>query len=848
MSGHGGNLRELAKRSGRKPEEILDFSANLNPLGPPEWLRPVVSRALDHVQAYPDPDAAPLVEAVAATLGLSPQCIVVGNGATELINALPRALTPKRIVINPPAYLDYEQAADRADIPIHAVNRDPGDEFQPDWDRLDDELAPGDIVFIGNPNNPTGNLCELARLRDVVAAHTDVTFVLDESFLAFVHYPPDLSQDLPANVVLVRSMTKFYAIPGLRLGYLVASAAIADAVRKQIPEWSVNSIAEAVGIRAIVDDDYATRTRDAVKQLREELCSNLKAIPQLAPCPAVANYVFCRMTCKLPASKLAERMLQKHGIAIRVCSNYRGLDDHCFRVAVRTRDENRRLIDALRIELGHRAQSRAERRTPAIMFQGTSSNAGKSLLTAAFCRILLQDGHRVAPFKAQNMSNNSFSSRDGDEIARAQVLQAQACRMEPDHRISPIILKPSSDVGSQVILRGKPVGNMRVREYNKFKPQAFAEVRNCYDSLCRDYDVIVLEGAGSPGEVNLKADDIVNMRMAAYAKSPVLLVGDIDRGGVFASFVGTMEVMADWERKLLAGFIVNKFRGDASLLQDAYDYVHSHTGRPVLGCVPFAHNHGLPEEDSVSFKSGMLHGAASRDDAVRIGVVDLPHISNFTDLDALVAEPDVDLRVIKLNGDLSELDAVILPGSKNTLDDTRTLNASPMRQHLLDYRGVIIGICGGFQMLGEAVADPHHIESEADTVPALGLLPMQTTMAAEKTLQQTQAIHQPSGLEVHGYEIHHGETKGDTLTQLFDGHPDLGLSNEDCSIWGSYLHGIFDADGFRRYFIDQLRIGRCLEPLGDLQTRYDLEPAIDRLAATVRQNLNLDAIYRIMQL
>ena len=267
------------------------------------------------------------------------------------------------------------------------------------------------------------------------------------------------------------------------------------------------------------------------------------------------------------------------------------------------------------------------------MFQGTGSNAGKSILTAAFCRILLQDGIRVSPFKSQNMSNNSFASRDGHEIARAQVVQAQACRIEPDYRMSPILLKPSSDTGSQVILCGIPVGNMQIGEYDKFKPTAFEKAKECYDSLAGEYDAIVLEGAGSPGEVNLKEDDIANMKMAQHAQSPVLLVGDIDRGGVFAGFIGHYAVFENWERELLAGFVVNKFRGDATLLDNALLYTKEFTGKPVLGVVPYQHNHGLPEEDSVTFKESVPNISIKDQDSVEIAVIDLPHISNFTDFD-----------------------------------------------------------------------------------------------------------------------------------------------------------------------------------------------------------------------
>ncbi len=314
------------------------------------------------------------------------------------------------------------------------------------------------------------------------------------------------------------------------------------------------------------------------------------------------------------------------------------------------------------------------------MFQGTSSNAGKSVLTAALCRILLQDGLRVAPFKSQNMSLNSFVTADGGEMGRAQVVQAQACRLEPDVRMNPILLKPNSDTGCQVIVRGRPVGNMRVMEYVRYKPQAFAAAKECYDSLASQYDAIVLEGAGSPGEVNLKSHDIVNMQMARYAEAPVLIVGDIDRGGVFASFVGTMEVLDQWERAMVAGWIVNRFRGDAGLLTDALDYTLAHTGRAVLGVVPHLAALNIPQEDSVEFKSGALdrHAAGGDDARVEIAVIELPHISNFTDFDALSSEPDVRVRIVRRLEDLggNAVDAIILPGSKNTLGDLEYLKRS----------------------------------------------------------------------------------------------------------------------------------------------------------------------------
>jgi dethiobiotin synthetase len=392
---------------------------------------------------------------------------------------------------------------------------------------------------------------------------------------------------------------------------MVADASTVRRVSELQPPWSVNTLALAVGTRALQDREYLVRTREYVNRQRDYMLRELRKIKGFTVYPGRANFLLLRVDHP-DAPELAGKLLAR-GIAVRDCRNFTGLDDRFIRVAVRTEEENSRLIESIEsIEsveaLDNRSRPRkTTRKTPAIMFQGTSSNAGKSILTAAMCRMLLQDGFRVAPFKSQNMSLNSFVTRNGDEMARAQVVQAQACRIDPETRMNPVLLKPNSDVGSQVIVNGRPAGNMNVEEYIRFKPEAFRAAKEAYDRLAREYDVIVLEGAGSPGEVNLKNHDIVNMNMARYAGSPVLLVGDIDRGGVFASFVGTLEVLEEWERALVAGFVVNRFRGRASLLRDAFDYMEQHTGKPVYGVVPYLARLGLPEEDSLAFNESIFN-------------------------------------------------------------------------------------------------------------------------------------------------------------------------------------------------------------------------------------------------
>jgi cobyric acid synthase CobQ len=447
------------------------------------------------------------------------------------------------------------------------------------------------------------------------------------------------------------------------------------------------------------------------------------------------------------------------------------------------------------------------------------------------------------------MSLNSYVTQDGGEMGRAQVVQAQACHIEPEARMNPVLLKPSSDIGCQVIVGGKPVGHMNVEEYIRFKPEAFRAAQEAYNSLSEEYDAIVLEGAGSPAEVNLKSHDIVNMNMARYARAPVLLVGDIDRGGVYASFVGTMEVLEEWERSLVAGFVVNRFRGRESLLREAHEYTERHTGKTVYGVVPFISQLGLPEEDSVTFKSTPAAKERDLTEGVDIAVIDLPHISNFTDFDALRNEPDVTVRVVRSPRDLGSPDAIILPGSKNVLDDLACLRQSGIDKAILRQAHIaeIVGICGGYQMLGTRIADPAGIESMREETQGLKLLELTTTMAAEKTLVRSVTTH-CSGHSVRGYEIHHGLSNGDGLPPVVVRSDGSVIGSGTDLIWGTYLHGIFDADGFRRWFIDRLRKRRGLDPLGKICAPYNLEPALDRLAEVVRKSIRVSEIYQLMGL
>lgn len=537
----------------------------------------------------------------------------------------------------------------------------------------------------------------------------------------------------------------------------------------------------------------------------------------------------------------------------------------------------------------HTAQSGPGRSLPpALMIQGTCSNAGKSLITAAVCRLLARRGLRVAPFKAQNMALNSFVTSDGKEMGRAQVLQAAACGLAPDVRMNPVLLKPTSNVGSQVIVLGEAVGHMRVGEYLAYKPEAWKAVRRAYRSLAADMDVMVLEGAGSPAEINLKAHDIVNMRMARYAGAHVALVADIDRGGAFAALAGTMALLTRAERGRVGGFILNKFRGDASLLDPALAMLQKRTGKPFWGVVPMLENLRLPEEDSVSFKEGLTPGlrmgqTSGGPGLLDIVVPDLPHLSNATDFDALRDEPGVQLRIVRHADQWGAPHVVILPGSRNTVGDLRFLRRTGLaglvqefaRQCMARGTGALVGICGGLQMLGVEIADPLLIE-EGGCDPGLGLLPLRTRLLAAKRLCRAAGWADAcvTGAErqaVTGYEIHHGETSslhgelsdiagepaaGAVASAVMrvvmtdSGGSALGWGRCDargCArVWGSYLHGLFDEDAFRHAFLRRLRHEAGLPSAPE--TAYSLGPELDRLADAVEAALDMPAILNVLQL
>ncbi len=500
-----------------------------------------------------------------------------------------------------------------------------------------------------------------------------------------------------------------------------------------------------------------------------------------------------------------------------------------------------------------------------LMILGAGSDVGKSILVAALCRIFRQEGIRVAPFKAQNMALNSFITPEGGEMGRAQVVQAQAAGLTPQVDMNPILLKPSSEVGSQVIVHGKVYGNLTARDYYEHKPKLVRKVMESYRRLAAAYDLIVLEGAGSAVELNLKKNDLVNFSMAKRAGAAVLLAADIDRGGVFAATIGTYYLLTRAERRLLQGFIINKFRGDISLFDSGVTIIEQRTQKRVLGVVPYIKDLLLPQEDSVALERKMGRTVDSAAHNVYIGVIRLPHISNYTDFDPLEQEPGVSVSYLDHHDVLDNLDLIILPGTKNTIADLLYLQRTGLEKKIQDFAehgGRVIGICGGFQMLGQAVRDPLGVEGTVPEAAGLGLLPIVTDMAGEKTTTQVGARF--LGLKneaplVAGYEIHMGLTEptgeGRAAFQIehrLNEEVSLwdGWATPDFRIWGSYIHGLFDSDAFRQAWTADLRREKGLE--GSASGNYIFEKfqeeQFDRLATVVRGCVDVGYLMKIIQL
>lgn len=498
-----------------------------------------------------------------------------------------------------------------------------------------------------------------------------------------------------------------------------------------------------------------------------------------------------------------------------------------------------------------------------IMIQGTGSSVGKSILVTALCRIFTQDGYSVCPFKSQNMSLNSYITLDGKEMGRAQVLQAYAAGLQPEAYMNPILLKPTSDKKCQIIVNGKVYGNSTAMEYHNMKLQFRDMLKEQFEEMEKKFDIIVMEGAGSPAEINLRDRDIVNMGMAEIVDAPVLLAGDIDKGGVFASLAGTMILFNEEEKKRVKGTIINKFRGDVEILKPGLTMLEDIIKIPCLGVIPYFHLALEDEDGAVEFNKRVTA-------PIDIAVIKLPHISNFTDLDSLKSEEDVSVRFIETVEEFGNPDLVIIPGSKNTIEDLLKLRKSGIEARIKEYSkdGLVIGICGGYQMLGKIIKDPYGVETEVPEVEAMGLLDIDTVFEEEKVttrvkaesirdfdVYKDKASTEKRKIDVYGYEIHMGIcTYGEKAKPLFEitdknGEEvclqDGAVNNEE-NVMGSYIHGVFDGVDFREYILNKIRSKKGMKTKKSYVYENLREKELDRLADIVRQNMDIASIYNIM--
>lgn len=889
--GHGGDLTTAETIYGLPADGFLDFSSNMNPFGPPEAVGKLLAERWRELARYPDPAVRELRRTLADKYGIPEESILVGNGAAELIDLTVRALKPRSVGLARPSFSEYEEAVRKIGGGIVDIPLSPDHGFALSETALREAAASADLLLLGHPNNPTGKIADPAMLHRLVQDR--IRLVLDEAFVDFA--PDEQAVSLirlaaaTKGLYVLRSMTKFYAIPGIRLGFMVAHP---DEIRMlkelQVP-WSVNTMAQWIGQAVLSGSEYAERTKRWLAEERPRLTQRLQSLG-LKVFPSDVNFLLVSIPESFGVDvQTLQRRMGQLGVLIRDASLFSGLNDSYFRVAVRLREENETLVARLSQAFqltGGPAQLETETLTqsakaepssgsesgtsaglaPTIMFQGTSSDAGKSILTTALCRILLQDGRKVAPFKSQNMSLNSYVTPDGKEIGRAQGMQADACRIAATTDMNPILLKPKKDMVSQVVVHGKPLRDYDARTYReKYLGEAQEIVKEALGRMRSRYDVVVIEGAGSPAEVNLKDRDIVNMRLAGWADAPVLLIADIDRGGVFASLVGTLDILTPEERDRVKGFVINKFRGDVSLLKPGLDWLERRTGKPVLGVIPYLPDLGLEDEDSASLDAKRLSGP-KREGQVDVVVLRLPRLSNFTDFDPLFEEPDVHVRYVSNAAEWGEPDAVIIPGSKNTMDDLKFLRESGLeeciRRHVQE-GGRLIGICAGYQMLGSRLLDPERIESDTEELPGIGLFPSETTFTPDKRTERVSGSATWPGVgivPVEGYEIHMGRTaflntvRRPISIRIHDApeaaqsyHED-GAMSEDGKVWGTYVHGILHNDELRRAWINEIRTDKGWTALdGQLQFHSKREAAFDRLADHVRSHLDMAQIYAMIE-
>lgn len=844
---HGGDVRQAAAVLSIHPADILDFSTNISPFGLPDGVR-FQLLSTEEAGRYPDPEMRPLYAALSEAVGVPTEHLVIGCGASELIDRLMAVLYRENGASRPavclpePTFLEYARAAARAGFAVKPYPLSRAEGFRLDTGYAETIGPTTAAAWICQPNNPTGGLTDPDVVRALLqrCGQLGARLLVDECFLDLLPAADGAAASMKSEIrgarqlVILGSWTKTYAMPGVRLGYLaVGDTDLADRLRRQMPAWLISGQAQQAGLAALKDTAYLARLRAWLPDERAWLREQLTGLG-LHSVSGTANYLFFSAP---GCPDLRERLLLSDPpILVRSCANYPGLTETDFRVAVRHRSENEQLVSALRRVLSGPATAadsgtappmpggRPKRPARAVMVLGTTSNAGKSFVTAGLCRLFKRMGYRVAPFKAQNMALNSAITPDGLEIGRAQAVQAEACGILPTSDMNPILLKPTGHRTSQVIVNGEVDRTMTAAEYYRDKARLWPVVLAAYERLSAVCDVIVVEGAGSPAEINLRENDFVNAGLAARLNIPCILVGDIDRGGVFASLYGTCALLDPMERRQIKGLLINKFRGDRSILEPGERQIEQLTGIPVIGCLPMT-DVVLDDEDSLSDQLADDGGSdLAPFDGVDLAVIRLPRLSNFTDFNVFRQMPGVRLRYVRRPDQLGKPDLILIPGTKSTIDDLLWLRTTGLEGRILracEDGCPIMGICGGYQMLGRRLSDPDGAEQRPGAaVRGLGLLNAETVFLPRKTRGLTRGMW--DAVPVSGYEIHMGVTTGDPaetrpLIRLADGRTD-GLSDLSGQVTGTYLHGCFDSPGAAEQLIGRLKQRRqdtAGEPAGE---------------------------------
>lgn len=846
--GHGGQIDELAKSAGINPEELIDLSASINPHGFPEWTRTLMSRHLESVQHYPDLKMKALTEAACLFYKCTEEELYIGNGSSEILYQLPRVLKGKRVLIPTPAYIDYAHAFQVVEWEVAEVNTFNSENGEHQWEVIESSIREHDVIVLGHPINPTGSCMEKESLLKLIESHPTCHFVVDEAFADFMEPEARVVYDRPVNVSVLCSLTKSFAIPGLRLGAMVADSNLVSSLKKITAPWSVNSLAMEFGNKALRDTSFLKETRQEVSLLKEHFFRSLKKFKHLEVCKTKANYVLVKSK---DALAIGEKLLSDAGIAIRNCKDFHGLNENYFRVAITSYENQSKFIRVLENFYKVEVPSIQKKKSYKLMIQGTASNAGKSLITAALCRLFMRKGLKVAPFKSQNMSLNACVCSDGLEMARAQMLQAYACQITPQPEMNPILLKPEGFGRSQVVVMGENKGAMSVKEYHAKHQEFFQTSLKAFRTLSDKSDLVIMEGAGSIAEINLRSVDIVNMPMARAVNAPVMLVGNIDLGGVYASLAGSLDLLPEADRKLIKGFLVNRFRGDASLLEPAHERITEHTRKPFLGVIPFLDHLRLPEEDSVGF-SNPKWGSHHQGDVIDIVVIDVGYASNINDFEPLLLESDINIRKVKTPDQLGSPDVIILPGSKNVFESLNNLKLQGLIEAIQLCKPIeLIGICGGMSMMSKTLKDLKGYESgQSQEAQGMGFLELNIEWKETKTLLKRK-LHWPDfNLMTEIYEMHQGQitkSEAEVIASSNEGEPLAwkSSSQSQTNYWGTWCHGLFDNDVFRRAWINKLREQKGL-PISDKMQTFSLEKELDRWADHVEEHVDIEALWKII--